>query len=382
MLGILDLIGNTPLVDFANVNLSPVRVLHKLEKFNAGGSIKDRPARFILDQAVREGRLRPGGTIIESSSGNFGISLAMIGAVKGYRVIIVIDPKITPMNRSLLTAYGAELVVVDRLDDTGTYQKTRLARVKELHQAIPGSFVPNQAFNLANSEAHYRHTGPELLQQTGGDIGTLVLSVGTAGTIGGVSQFLKERAPHIRIVAVDADGSGIFSRNTHPYALQGLGLGWTPRNLRDLRFIDAVYHVKDVDAFSTCRAVAKAEGHLLGASGGAVCFAALALALKGVDRGSIVTVIADSGERYLDTVYNDDWIVAKGLELIAPFPRLQERMLALEPLSEEPVQCANYRPDWDSELSPDEPEDRPVDTPVRLATPRSPLVAPGNVSYS
>lgn len=353
MAGVLDRIGNTPLVEFVNLNRSPVRVLHKLEKLNAGGSVKDRPARFIIDEAVRAGRLQPGGTIIESSSGNFGISLAMIGAVRGYRVMVVIDPKITPMNRALLTAYGAELVVVDEMDDTGTYQKTRLAKVKELHRTIPGSFVPNQAFSMNNSEAHYRFTGPEILEQMGGDIGTVVLSVGTAGTIGGVSQFIKERAPLVRIVAVDADGSGIFSKQTHPYALQGLGLGWTPRNLRDLRLIDAVYHVADIDAFSSCRAVARSEGLLLGGSGGAVCFAALALALQAATPGPILTLIADSGERYLDTVYNDDWIEAKGFRLVRSLPHLQERMLALRPLSEEPARCANYRPDWDTALSPD-----------------------------
>jgi cystathionine beta-synthase/cysteine synthase A len=349
---ILDLIGNTPLVEFVNVNRTPVRVLHKLEKFNAGGSVKDRPARFIIDDAVRNGGLRPGGTIIESSSGNFGISLAMIGAVHGYRVIVVVDPKITPMNKALLTAYGAELVVVEQLDDTGTYQKTRLAKVKELQRTIPGSFVPNQGFNMDNSEAHYRLTGPEILEQTGGDVGTLVLSVGTAGTVGGVSQYLKEKAPHVKVVAVDADGSGIFSRNTHSYALQGLGLGWTPRNLRSLRFIDAVYHVKDVDAFSTCRAVAEREGFLLGGSGGAVCFVALALALQSAAPGPIVTLIADSGERYLDTVYNDDWIAAKGFQLVRSFTLLQDRMRALGPTSDDPIRCANYRPDWDRALSP------------------------------
>jgi cystathionine beta-synthase/cysteine synthase A len=219
-----------------------------------------------------------------------------------------------------------------------------------------------------------------------------VLSVGTAGTIGGVSQFIKENAPHVRIVAVDADGSGIFSRNTHPYALQGLGLGWTPRNLRDLRFIDAVYHVKDVDAFSTCRVVAKAEGFLLGASGGAVCFAALALALKRAPRGPIVAIIADSGERYLDTVYNDEWMATRGLELVESLSGLQDKMRALEPLSEEPVRCANYRPDWDSELSPDGLEDLPTsgqagsaegeEGATRAATSRSPSMAPRSVSYS
>jgi cystathionine beta-synthase/cysteine synthase A len=367
MSAILDLIGNTPLIEFTNLNKSPLRVLHKLEKFNAGGSIKDRAARFIIDEAVRQGRLRPGGTIIESSSGNFGISLAMLGAVKGYRVIVVVDPKITPMNKSLLIAYGAELVFVDQLDDTGTYQKTRLAKVKKLHRTLPDSFVPNQAFNLDNSEAHYRSTGPELLRQTGGDIGTLVLSVGTAGTVGGVGQFFKEAAPHIRIVAVDADGSGIFSRNTHPYALQGLGLGWTPRSLRDLNCIDAIHQVKDLDAFSTCRAEAKHEGILLGGSGGAVCFVALSLAQQKATPGPIATLIADSGERYLDTVYNDEWLAAKGIKVVQSWRRLRERMMAQRPLSEDPVGCANYRPDWDRELSPNELVDLPSSRKSALA---------------
>jgi 2,3-diaminopropionate biosynthesis protein SbnA len=360
MAGILDLIGKTPLIEFSNLNRSSVRVLHKLEKFNAGGSLKDRPAQYIIEKAVQQGLLRSGGTIIESSSGNFGISLAMIGAINGFRVIIVVDPKITPMNKSLLTAYGAELVTVDQLDDTGSYQKTRLKKVKELHNTIPGSFVPNQTFNLKNSETHYQRTGPEILAQTGGDIETLVLSVGTAGTVGGVSQFIKEKAPQIKVIAVDADGSGIFSRNTHPYALQGLGFGWTLRNLRDLRHIDVVYQVKDVDAFSTCRAVAKNEGILLGGSGGAVCFVALALALSGRVAGPILTVIADSGERYLDTVYNDQWVSAKGYELVHSIPELEDRMRTLRALSDEPIQCANYRPDWDCEFSPSELEDMPL----------------------
>lgn len=346
MISILDLCGQTPLVQLNNMTQPQhAKILVKLERMNAGGSIKDRPAKFIIEKAEREGHLKPGGTIIESSSGNFGIACAMIGAAKGYEVIILIDPKTTPTNRALLNVYGAKSIVVTEKDDKGTYHKTRIAMAKRLHEEIPDSFWPNQCFNLDNSAAHYHSTAPEIWQQCNQKVDVLITTVSTGGQIGGLSRFFREYSPKTKIVAVDALGSTIFGGKDHSYLLPGVGLGWTPCNIDNLNAIDAVFKIRDEDTFLTCRALAKYEGILAGGSTGAAMFTALHLSRQLPPDKQVVCIAVDSGERYLDTIYNDQWLLQHGLQTSCSIAELNQRAAQLVADSTNPIEHANYQPD-------------------------------------
>ncbi|HYF63772.1 MAG TPA: cysteine synthase family protein [Herpetosiphonaceae bacterium] len=309
----VDTVGQTPLVHLQRLTRpDEARIALKCERTNPGGSIKDRPAKFIVETAERAGWLRPNGTIIESSSGNFGISLAMLGAAKGYRVIILVDPKITPTNLALLEAYGAEVEVVTEQDDSGSYHKTRIARANALARQIPGAFRPDQCFNLLNSEAHYQHTAREILADCQDDLAMVIAAVSTGGQLGGLTRYLKRVAPAVQVIGVDAVGSAIFGGPAHSYLLPGVGLGWTPANL-PLALLDAAFTVPDEDAFLTCRTVARSEGILVGASTGAVLLVALNYAQQLPRSARIVAIGADSGERYLQTMYDDAWLAERGL---------------------------------------------------------------------
>lgn len=327
---ITDCIGSTPLFALQNVvGPSDGKLLVKWERSNPGGSIKDRPALHIVDAAERLGLLRPGGTMIESSSGNFGISLAMIGAARGYRVIVLVDPKTTRANLNVLNAFGAETIVVDEPDDTGSFHKTRIVLANQLAHDIDGAFRPDQVFNLLNSHAHYRSTGPELLAECGQRLDVLVGTASTGGQLGGLSRYLRERAPHVSIIGVDAEGSAIFGGPSAPYLIPGLGLGWTPANL-DLDLIDAAYKISGEDCFYACRVLARCEGVLAGASSGAAIITALRYAIEGGQGSTVVCVLSDGGDRYLDSVYDDDWLAAEGFELGDPVvAQLRERALKL-----------------------------------------------------
>ncbi|WP_244903420.1 cysteine synthase family protein [Paenibacillus aquistagni] len=346
MYSILDTVGRTPLIQLRNlVGPAEGRVLLKLERTNPGGSIKDRPALYIVEEAERRGLLKPGGTLIESSSGNFGISLAMIGAVRGYRVMILVDPKTTPTNLALLKAYGAEVIVVTEQDDSGSYHKTRIALANKLHREIPNSFRPDQCFNLQNGEAHYRRTGPELHAQCEGELDAVIITVSTGGQIGGLSRYFKEHCPQARIIAVDAVGSTIFGGTSHAYLLPGMGLSWTPTNIDDLSRIDAVYKVPDEEAFMMCRILARHEGILCGGSTGAGMVVALKLAQHMGTNKKVICISADNGERYLPTIYNDDWLRERHMSLSTDPQELNQRLDHIHPYSINPMETANYKPE-------------------------------------
>ncbi|MFI0479603.1 PLP-dependent cysteine synthase family protein [Actinomadura sp. 9N215] len=348
---ILDVIGGTPVVGLRNLTTpDEAQLVVKLENANPAGSLKDRPAWYIVERAERTGRLRPGGTLIESSSGNFSIALAMIGASRGYRVIAVVDPKLTATNRGLLEAFGAEIITVDEPDDSGSYHKTRIELANRLHREIPGSFRPDQCFNPLNSEAHYRVTARELLAQTR-RLAAIVCTVSTGGQLGGIARAVKEDAPHVKVIGVDVHGSTVFGGEPHAYLTPGVGLSWTPSNLPDLSLVDEVYLVTDQDAFRACRTLVRSEGLLAGVSTGAALTVALSEAMEGKPNQQVAFLAADRGERYLATAFNDDWLKAHDLTTDADPEGLRRRARQLAPHSTRPaVECANYLPDLAAEL--------------------------------
>lgn len=348
---LLDVIGRTPVVGLRNLTAQgEAQLIAKLEGANPAGSLKDRPAWYIIEHAERTGQLSAGGTIIESSSGNFSIALAMIGASRGYRVIAVVDPKLTPTNRGLLEAYGAEIVMVDEVDDAGSYHKTRLVLANRLHQEIPGSFRPDQCFNPLNSEAHYRSTARELLTQAR-HLTAVVCSVSTGGHLGGISRAVKEHSPHVEVIGVDVEGSTVFGGEPRSYLTPGVGLSWTPANLSDLSLVDEVYKVTDEDAYQACRTLVRSEGLLAGVSTGAALIVALAKALRARPGQQVAFLACDRGERYLATAFNDDWLNAHGLTTTTNADHLRKRAQELMPYSTRPAEeCANYRPELAAEL--------------------------------
>src|SRR6478609_3537129 len=276
---ILDTIGDTPLVDLSRIGagLRP-RLIAKLESFNPGGSIKDRVAVALIEAAERDGRLRPGGTIVEPTSGNTGTGLAIAARLKGYRVIAVMPDKMSEEKIDLLRAYGAEVVVTPT--DVPAESPQSYYRVADrLAAEIPGAFQPNQYFNQANPQAHYESTGPEIWEQTGGRITHLVVGVGTGGTITGTTRYLKERNPDLVVVGADPEGS-IYSggeENVRPYLVEGVGEDFWPKTF-DPTVVDRWVRVSDRDSFLTTRRLAQAEGILAGGSGGLAVHAALEVA--------------------------------------------------------------------------------------------------------
>ena len=328
-----DCVGSTPLFALQNVvGSTDAELLVKWERANPGGSIKDRPALHIVDMAEELGLLRPGGAIIESSSGNFGISLAMIGAVRGYRVIVLVDAKTTQANLRVLNAFGAETIVVDEPDDTGSFHKTRIVLANQLAREIEGSFRPDQVFNLLNSRAHYLSTGPELLAECGRRLDVVVGTVSSGGQLGGLSRYLHEFAPNVSVVGADAQGSAIFGGPSAPYLIPGIGLGWTPANL-DVGLLDTAYKISAEDAFYACRVIARHEGVLAGASSGAALITALRLAMEAGRGARVVCLFSDGGDRYLDTVYEDAWLAEHGISFDGlTIAELRRRALDLRPV--------------------------------------------------
>ncbi len=355
---ILSSIGATPLVPLERlVPAGQATVLAKWEGLNPGGSIKDRPAYHLISEAKRLGLLKPHGVIIESTSGNFGIALAMIGAVMGHRVIIVADPKLPPAHRRVMTAYGAELVDVTEPDESGGYFKPRLETANRLALEVDAAFRPDQHFSLMNAAAHYRETGPEIFEQARGHVDYLVTAVSTAGQLRGLAEYARAHSPGTRVVGVDAVGSGAFGGERHAYLQSGIGLAWPPSNL-DLGLVDEAYQVTDGDAFATCRHLAREEGLLAGASSGSVAFVGLHLAQSRGPGTRIVCVLSDTGQRYLETVYDDAWLAERGLDVRCPLPELRERAARLEPLAPQHLRRAVE----DSE--PFVPPCRPTTTPL------------------
>lgn len=295
------LIGNTPLLELTHIERErglKARILAKLEYFNPAGSVKDRIARAMIDAAEASGRLRPGSVIIEPTSGNTGIGLAAVAAAKGYRILIVMPETMSVERRQLMKAYGAELV----LTDGAKGMKGAIEKAGELAKGIPGSFVPGQFVNPANPKAHFEHTGPEIYADTDGKVDIFVAGVGSGGTVTGVGEGLKERNPHIRIVAVEpADSPVLSGGKAGPHPLQGIGAGFVP-SILNTSVYDEVFTVSGEEAFRTSRAMAKTEGLLAGISSGAAMYAATQIAKREENKGKlIVALLPDTGERYLST---------------------------------------------------------------------------------
>ncbi len=311
---ILDVIGNTPIVRLHRV-AKGVRatLLAKLEHMNPGGSIKDRIGITMLEAAEKAGRIRPGGTVIEGTSGNTGMGLALAAAIKGYQCIFTMPDKMSQEKIDALRALGAEVIVTPtQVDhhDPRSYHSVAL----RLSREIPNSIFPNQYENPANTEAHYKTTGPEIWEQTEGKVTHVVIGVGTGGTITGVARFLKEKNPKIQVIGADPAGS-IFAEmfktgrkpQVQPYKIEGIGQDELPGNV-DFSVIDEIHAVSDKDAFLLTRQLARLEGIFAGGSAGAALYAALKSAEKLTENDLVVIIIPDSGTRYLSKIYNDNWM--------------------------------------------------------------------------
>jgi cysteine synthase A len=298
---ITDLIGKTPLLKLNNFkeekNLG-ADVYAKLEYFNPAGSVKDRIARAMIDDAEAKGLLKEGATIIEPTSGNTGIGLASVAASRGYKIILTMPETMSVERRNLLKAYGAELV----LTDGSTGMKGAIAKAKELAESTPNSFIPSQFTNLANPDIHRRTTGPEIWNDTDGKVDIFVAGVGTGGTLSGVGEYLKKQNSNVKVVAVEPAGSPVLSKGTPgPHKIQGIGAGFVPDTL-NTSIYDEIITVENEDAFETGRILARKEGVLVGISSGAAVYAASVLANRPENKGKvIVALLPDTGERYLST---------------------------------------------------------------------------------
>ena len=306
-------IGNTPLVRLSRIH-SPGNLVAKIEHMNPGGSIKERIAVSMIDDAEEQGLLRPGGTIIEPTSGNTGVGLALIGAVRGYRVICTVPDKVSKEKQDLLRAYGVE-VIVTPTDLTPEHPQSYYGVARRLTEEIEGAFHPDQYSNPANPRAHYDTTGPEIWRQTEGEVDVLVVAVGTGGTISGAGRYLKEQKPEIQVVGVDPEGS-IFTAESeeevHQYAVEGVGEDFYPETV-DLDLIDSWIKVTDAESFAMTRRLAREEGILVGGSCGMAAHGALLVADE--DHAAMVVVILpDSGRGYLSKVFNDKWMIEHGFE--------------------------------------------------------------------
>lgn len=297
---ITKLIGNTPLLELAD---APARVLVKLEKTNPAGSAKDRVAAEMIAQAERSGRLKPGGTIIEPTSGNTGIGLAAVGAAKGYNVVIVMPDSMSVERRQMMKAFGAELVLTPGARGMSGAIETAEALAKER----PGSIIAGQFDNPANPAAHYAGTGPEIWRDTDGTVDVFVAGVGTGGTISGVGRFLKEKNPDVRVIAVEPKSSPVLrGGKPGPHAIQGIGANFLPGNY-DADVVDEIIDVCDEDAMACAKALAKKRGLLVGVSSGAAAWAALELTKRAEYAGkTIVALLPDTGERYLSVFGSED----------------------------------------------------------------------------
>lgn len=295
------LIGNTPLLELTHIEKSEhleARILAKLEYFNPAGSVKDRIARAMIQEAEREGLLNDKSVIIEPTSGNTGIGLAAVAAARGYRIILVMPETMSVERRQLMRAYGAELV----LTEGAKGMKGAIAKAEELAQEIPGSFIPGQFVNPANPAAHRATTGPEIWADTDGEVDIFVAGVGTGGTVTGVGEYLKSKNPAIKIVAVEPSASPVLSRGVAgAHKIQGIGAGFVPDNL-NTKIYDEVLSVSNEDAFAYGRRIGREEGVLVGISSGAAIRAAVELAKRPENKGkTIVALLPDTGDRYLST---------------------------------------------------------------------------------
>lgn len=316
---ILQLIGNTPILKLTKLTKDiKCNILVKLEFFNPGGSIKDRIGIQMIKTAEAEGKIKPGYTIVEPTSGNTGLGLAMAAIAKGYKMIFTLPDKMSKEKIDLLRAFGAKVIITPTNvapDHPANYVKVAERIAKE----TPNSFIPNQYFNKSNPETHYKTTGPEIWHQTGGKIDVLVATMGTGGTISGIAKYLKEQNPKIRIIGVDPEGSlyhhefygTTANADIHSYKVEGIGEDFLPSTL-NLKIVDEIITVNDKDAFLTARELAQREGVFAGGSAGAAVFAALQIAKKSEKDKTIVVILPDTGRNYLNKIYSDEWMVENG----------------------------------------------------------------------
>lgn len=298
---ISDLIGNTPLVELTHIEEKESldsRVVAKVEFFNPAGSVKDRIAKKMIEDAEKAGKIKPGATLIEPTSGNTGIGIASVAAAQGYKAIMTMPETMSVERRNLLKAYGAKVV----LTDGKTGMKGAIAKAKELAATIPNSFIPSQFENPSNPQAHYESTGPEIWKDTEGKVDIFVAGVGTGGTVSGTGKYLKDQNPNVKVIAVEPATSPVLSQGyAGPHGIQGIGAGFVPNTL-DTSVYDEVFTVTNEQAYETGRLIAHNEGMLVGISSGAATYAAIQIAKRPENKGkTIVVLLPDTGERYLST---------------------------------------------------------------------------------
>ncbi len=308
---ILQTIGSTPMIKLNKISagLKPL-MLAKMEVFNPGGSVKDRPAMRMVEEAEKAGLLKPGGTIIEPTSGNTGTGLAQIAAVRGYRCILVVPDKVAPEKINLLKAYGAEVVIVPTSVSASSHE-SYYSVANKLTMEIPGAFQPNQFANPNNPMAHTVSTGPEIWEQTAGKITHFVAGMGTGGTISGTARFLREKNPKIRIIGADPEGSIYSGDMARSYKVEGIGEDFIPGNV-DMKIVDEIVRVSDKESFQTARRLAHEEGLLVGGSSGTATVAALKIAQRLSADDVIVILMPDGGRGYLSKIFSDDWMRENG----------------------------------------------------------------------
>lgn len=337
---VLELVGYTPLIKLSKITkgLKPL-LLVKAEFLNPGGSVKDRPAIKMIEEAEKAGLLKPGGTIIEPTSGNTGVGLAQAAAVKGYRCILVMPDKMSDEKFALLKAYGAEVVKVPTTSTSSPESYNNVAQ--RLATEIPNAYLPNQFQNPSNPQAHYETTGPEIWEETDGKITHFVAGVGTGGTISGTARFLKEKNPKIRVIGIDPEGSIYSGDYSKSYKIEGIGEDFIPRNV-NMSLIDHFERVSDKDAFEIARKLAREEGILAGGSSGAALAGALRVAKELKETDVIVVILPDTGRGYLSKIYSDNWMREMGFLSDSPYRVTLKELLKEKEFSDKLISI-NYK---------------------------------------